>query len=65
MYTLAIIDYVYTGSYFDEARRSVRKETDTGVILRDLLAEDIRCYGRDNVLWSPKKGPRLAQIYTP
>ncbi|MBP5230582.1 MAG: bifunctional metallophosphatase/5'-nucleotidase, partial [Clostridia bacterium] len=65
LYTLAIIDYVYTSSYFSSARAQVRSETDTGIILRDLLAEDIRCYGRDNVLWSPRKGPRLAQVYTP
>ena len=64
-YTLAIIDYVYTSRYFDAARRTVRDEVKTGLILRDLLAEDIRCYGRDGVLWSPRKGPRLAQQYFP
>ncbi|MBO4366542.1 MAG: 5'-nucleotidase C-terminal domain-containing protein, partial [Clostridia bacterium] len=64
-YTLAVIDYVYTSRYFDEARRKVRDEVQTGLILRDLLAEDIRCYGRDDVLWSPRKGPRLAQQYYP
>ncbi len=64
-YTLAIIDYVYTSRYFDDARRTVRDEVQTGLILRDLLAEDIRCYGRDDVLWSPRKGPRLAQQYYP
>ena len=63
LYTLAVIDYVYTGSYFDRARAAVRKETDTGLILRDLLAEDIRCYGRDGLRWIPSRGPRLAQIY--
>lgn len=65
LYTLAIIDYVYTGSYFNRARQAVRSEVNTGLVLRDLLAEDLRCYGRDSVLWSPRKGPRLEQQYFP
>ncbi len=62
IYTLAIIDYVYTGSYFSRARNSVRKETYTEYILRDLLAEDIRCFGRDGDRWDPDGGPRLARV---
>lgn len=61
-YTLAIIDYVYTGPYFSRARNSVRKETYTEYILRDLLAEDIRCFGRDGDRWDPDGGPRLARV---
>ena len=65
LYTLAIIDYVYTSSYFNQARRAVRNEVKTGFILRDLLAEDIACFGRDGEKWNPHKGPRLDQQYFP
>ncbi|MDE5546494.1 MAG: 5'-nucleotidase C-terminal domain-containing protein, partial [Anaeroplasmataceae bacterium] len=39
-YTLAIIDYVYFGSYFAGYRTSTY--TDTNLVLRDLIAQDLR-----------------------
>ncbi|MDE6407826.1 MAG: 5'-nucleotidase C-terminal domain-containing protein, partial [Anaeroplasmataceae bacterium] len=39
-YTLAIIDYVYFGSYFAGYRTATY--TDTNLVLRDLIAQDLR-----------------------
>lgn len=59
-YTLAIVDYVYFGNYFAGYRTS--EFTDTNLIVRDLLMEDLRLRKNDgfklsrdyqNVLISP------------
>ena len=41
-YTLAIIDYVYFGNYFAGYRTETYK--DTNLVLRDLMAEDLRLH---------------------
>lgn len=61
LYTLAIIDYVYTGTYFEDARRAVKSEVNTNLILRDLLEEDIRTFGELGIKWTPRNGARIAK----
>lgn len=58
-YTVSVIDYVYTGAYFDPVRRYVRNETDTHLMLRDLLIEDVTAYGTAGIPWNPALGSRL------
>lgn len=58
-FTVSVIDYVYTGKYFDAYRSGVRKETNTLIQLRELLIEDVTEYGRSNTAWNPANGSKL------
>lgn len=60
-YTVSVIDYVYTGKYFDAYRSGVRNETNTLIQLRELLIEDVTEYGRANTAWNPAKGSKLSK----
>lgn len=61
-YTLAIIDYVYTGTYFSPYKKYIRKETETPLLLRDLLVEDAKLFGAANVKWSYSNEPLLGSL---
>lgn len=58
-YKIAIIDYVYTGVYFEPYKQYIKNELNTHVMLRDLLVEDARLCGDANVRWSYNNKPRL------
>ena len=58
-YTLAIIDYVYTGTYFSPYKKYIRKETETPLLLRDLLVEDAKLFGAADLKWSYNNEPLL------
>ena len=59
-YTLAIIDYVYTGNYFTGSYADytpyISSAIDTGLILRDLIVLDISLYGESDKGWNPEGG---------
>lgn len=59
VYRVAVIDYVYTAARFDSVRRNVTHETETRMILRDLLVEDVRLFGAEGLKWNPNAGPRI------
>lgn len=62
LYTLAVIDYVYMGTYFSPYLDEVTAETPTGIIMRDLLIADVAAQGDAGILWSPQNGPILGQV---
>lgn len=64
-YTLAIIDYVYTSTYFAPYKKDVIEEHETGILLRDLLIEDVKIHGKKGVKWDTSKGAMIGQIYYP
>lgn len=61
-YKIAIIDYVYTGTYFKPYKQYVKQETNTHVMIRDLLVEDARLCGEANARWSYNNAPRLGYM---
>lgn len=62
-YTLAIIDYVYTGNYFTGSYGDytpyISSVENTHLCLRDLLTADVTLYGKAGILWDPAKGARI------
>ncbi|QVK16891.1 5'-nucleotidase C-terminal domain-containing protein [Mycoplasmatota bacterium] len=57
-YTVAIISYVYYWDQLDSVRSS--SDTDTGVYIRDILAEDIKIKGLADQLFSPITNPEAS-----
>jgi len=62
-YTVAIIDYVYTGNYFDPYRQYVRNDVSTTITLRDVLVADAALHGKNNIEWSYFGSPLIGRIY--
>ncbi len=59
-YLVAVIDYVYTGAYFPTSGLSstqkaamCKNELDTGLIFRDLMAQDVGLWGAASLSWNP------------
>lgn len=61
-YKVAIIDYVYTGAYFEPYMQYIKNETNTHVMIRDLLVEDARLCGEANTRWHYNNEPRLGYM---
>ncbi len=62
LYTLAVIDYVYTGTYFSPYRSLVTSERATGHILREILIADVKAHGDRGLLWSFADGAILDEV---
>ncbi len=64
-YTLAIIDYVYSGNYFKGSVADytpyMKSEINTGLVLRDLLVKDISINGEKGIRWSPFKTVQIGK----
>lgn len=61
-YTVAIIDYVYTGSYFTPYLDYVKTAVKTDVMLRDLLVEDVRLCGLAGDKWDYNSAPHIGKV---
>ena len=62
LYTFAVIDYVYTGTYFSGYRSAVLQEDETGIILRDLLVADVKAHGDAGARWTYADGAMLEPV---
>ena len=63
-YTIAIIDYVYLGTYFQPYMQYVDEQNtfNTQIYLRDLLVEDARLCGLANKRWSYNNTPFITKL---
>ena len=61
-YTVAIIDYVYTGSYFTPYLEYVKNAVKTDVMLRDLLVEDVKLCGLAGDKWDYNSAPHIGKV---
>lgn len=63
-YTIAIIDYVYLGEYFQPYMEYVDEENtaNTQLYLRDMLVEDARLCGKANKRWNYNNTPFITKL---
>ena len=63
-YTIAIIDYVYLGEYFQPYMEYVDKKNtaNTQLYLRDMLVEDARLCGKANKRWNYNNTPFITKL---